>query len=117
MSHTAAPDTPRILLILGHPDPNSYGGALAKAYAEGARAAGCEVDTMHLAAMDFNATPTGRPGPLEPALAQARERILQARHLVLVYPTWLGAMPARMKGFFERVFGDNFAFRFKPGSR
>ena len=46
----------------------------------------------------------------------ARERIKDARHIVLIYPTWLGAMPARMKGFFERVFGDNFAFRFKPES-
>lgn len=46
----------------------------------------------------------------------ARERILKARHLVLVYPTWMGAMPARMKGFFERVFGGDFAFSFKPGA-
>lgn len=108
---------PKVLLVIGHPDPRSFGAALAQAYGEGARASGCEVDVMHLAALDFDATPVGKPGPLESDLVAARERILSADHVVLVYPTWLGAMPARMKGFFERVFGDGFAFRFEPGSR
>ena len=108
---------PKVLLVIGHPDTRSFGGALADAYAEGARGRGCEVDVMHLASMDFDAAPVGKPGPLESDLVAARERILRADHVVLVYPTWLGAMPARMKGFFERVFGDGFAVRFEPGSR
>lgn len=111
-----APARRRTLLIVGHPDLKSFGGALAQAYADGALKSGADIEMMHLGSMDFNATPTGRPGPLEPDLLRAREQILRAHHLVLVYPTWMGAMPARMKGFFERVFGDNFAFRFKEGS-
>jgi putative NADPH-quinone reductase len=90
---------------------------LASAYAEGAKAAGCDVDLMFLGDMDFEATPRGRPGPLEDDLAEARERIRQANHLVLVYPTWMGAMPARMKGFFERAFGEGFAVRMDKDSR
>lgn len=109
-------DRASVLIVLGHPDPNSFGGALADAYERGLREAGCEVEVMRLGALNFDATPQGRPGPLEDDLVSARQRIQAARHLVLVYPTWLGAMPARMKGFFERVFGDNFAFRFKPES-
>ncbi|MDR5777172.1 MULTISPECIES: NAD(P)H-dependent oxidoreductase [unclassified Caballeronia] len=105
-----------VLIVLGHPDTKGFGGALAAAYEKGLRRAGCAVDLMHLGALDFDATPRGRPGPLEDDLAEARVRITRAKHLVLIYPTWLGAMPARMKGFFERVFGDNFAFRFKPES-
>ena len=31
-------------------------------------------------------------------------------HLVLVYPLWLGTMPALMKGFLEQVFRYDFAF-------
>lgn len=105
-----------ILVVLAHPDPRSFGGALAQTYAEAARAAGIGVELLHLQALDFDAAPGGRPGPLEPALLEARRQILQCKHLVLVYPTWLGAMPARMKGFFERVFGDGFAMRFRPDS-
>jgi NAD(P)H dehydrogenase (quinone) len=109
--------TPRsILLLVAHPDPRTFGGALAQAYAEGATVADCDVDVVYLSALEFDAAPAGRPGPLEPALVDARERILRCSHLVLVYPTWLGAMPARMKGFFERVFGDGFAMRVRPGS-
>lgn len=106
-----------VLILLGHPDKRSFGGALAQAYEEGARDAGCQVRLMHLADMEFDAAPRGRPAGLEPSLEEARERIRGAAHLVLVYPTWLGAMPARMKGFFERVFADDFAFRFAPGAR
>lgn len=104
-----------ILIVLGHPTAKSFGGGLLEAYEAGAREAGCQVDTMDLSTMSFNATPTGRPGPLDPELLQARERIQHAQHLVFVYPTWLGAMPARMKGFFEQVFGNGWGFRFEPG--
>jgi putative NADPH-quinone reductase len=109
--------SPRIVILLGHPDRKSFGGALAQAYAEHARQAGCIVDEFHIASMQFDAAPSSRP-PAEPEadLAAARAAIAEAKHIVLVYPTWMGTMPARMKGFFERAFADNFAFRFRPDS-
>lgn len=106
---------PTVLLMLAHPDKRSFGGALAEAYLTGLQAQGCNVEVLHLPAMDFDATPAGRPPELEPHLVMAREAIVRAKHIVLVYPTWLGAMPARLKGFFERTFTPDFAFRFKPG--
>jgi len=108
--------SPRILLVLAHPDRKSFGGALAGAYEEGLRDAGCRVETLHLNAVSFDAAPQGRPPPLEAELQAARELIRSSHHLVFVYPTWLGAMPARLKGFFERVLGDGFGSRFKPDS-
>ena len=107
---------PKTLLILAHPDKRGFGGALAEAYVSGLHAEGCEVEVMHLPALDFEATPAGRPLELEQSLVEARNAILGARHIVLVYPTWFGGMPARLKGFFERAFGNDFAFKFKPGS-
>ena len=106
----------QVLLILAHPDKRGFGGALADAYASELLARGCKVDVLHLPDLDFEATPNGRPPELEPDLVEAQEAILGAQHLVLVYPTWFGGMPARLKGFFERVFGNDFAFKFKPGS-
>ena len=107
---------PTALLILAHPDKRGFGGALAESYARGLQEQGCVVEVLHLPALAFEATPAGRPPELEHDLTQAREAILRARHLVLVYPTWFGGMPARLKGFFERAFGNDFAFKFKPGS-
>src|SRR5690606_29017174 len=94
---------PKIVIILGHPDRKSFGGALADAYARSARENGCEVSELHIASMQFDAAPSSRPpAQLEDDLAASRAAIAEARHIVLVYPTWMGAMPARMKGFFER---------------
>ncbi|MDA4848520.1 NAD(P)H-dependent oxidoreductase [Hoeflea poritis] len=106
----------KILIIFGFPTIKSYGGALAEAYAEGVRDSGCEVDFMDLSQMPFDATPSGRPGPLDPVFEDARNRIRSAAHIVFAYPTWLGAMPARLKGFLEQVFGKNWAFEFEPGT-
>lgn len=105
---------PTVLLVLAHPDRRSFGAALADAYAAGVRESGCNVELLHLPAMVFDATPAGRPSELESDLVKARQSIQNAQHIVLVYPTWLGAMPARLKGFFERAFGNGFAFNVKP---
>jgi len=108
---------PKIVIILGHPNKKSFGGALANAYAESARKCGCAVSELHIASMQFDATPASMPpAELEADLVASRAAIAEAQHIVLVYPTWMGTMPARMKGFFERVFTDNFAFRVRPDS-
>ncbi|GIO32627.1 MULTISPECIES: NAD(P)H-dependent oxidoreductase [Paenibacillus] len=106
-------------VIVGHPDPESYCHALAQAYIRGAKAAGADVKLLDLAAMRFD--PILQYGyrkrtELEPDLIQAREAILQADHLVWVYPTWWGTMPALLKGFIDRVFLPGFAFASAPDS-
>jgi putative NADPH-quinone reductase len=47
---------------------------------------------------------------LPPALNNARATIQWADHLVVVFPLWLGDMPAYLKGFFEQVLRPGFAF-------
>ncbi|MEX2592309.1 MAG: NAD(P)H-dependent oxidoreductase [Anditalea sp.] len=46
----------------------------------------------------------------EDDISFAQELILWADHLVFVYPTWWGTMPALLKGFLDRVFSPGFAF-------
>ncbi len=41
--------------------------------------------------------------PLEPDLQLAHNAILAANHLVIIFPLWLGTLPAILKGFLERV--------------
>ncbi len=109
----------RIVMIIGHPRGASFGHALAKAYHEGAVAAGHTVDTLDLAALSFD--PILHQGyaaaqALEPDLEKAQQLIKQAQHLVFVYPTWWGGLPALLKGFIERVFLPGFAFKYRQGS-
>ncbi len=44
-----------------------------------------------------------RVQPLVPDLQAAHDAMLSADHLVLIFPLWLGTLPAILKGFLERV--------------
>ena len=111
----------RILIIHGHPDPagGHFCHALAEAYAVGARSGGHEVQIAPLAALDFpllRSQAEFEHGALPPALRVWQELIRNAEHLVIIYPLWLGTMPALLKGFLEQVFRPDFAVkRTAPG--
>jgi putative NADPH-quinone reductase len=108
----------RIAIIQGHPDtdPSRLCRALADAYAEAAVAAGHEVDRIDVAALDFPLLKTQQEfekGAVPPALVAASEAIAAADHLVIVFPLWLGTMPALLKGFFEQVMRPGLAFSYQ----
>lgn len=74
-----------IAVVLGHPDSGSLCGAIARAYAEGARAGGAAVREINLGEMNFD--PVLRHGyrevqPLEPDLAGAQEAITWSDQVV-----------------------------------
>ena len=108
-----------IVILLGHPDRDSLCGALAARYQHAALAAGHQVQLFALGEIDFD--PILRHGyrqiqPLEPGLEQINAAIAACQHLVLVYPTWWGGMPALLKGFFDRAFLPGVAFRYRADS-
>ena len=104
----------RIAIIQGHPDAHErhFGHALAKAYTDGALAAGHEVRTITVAELDFPLL-RSRHDWVEntpPAIVQAQETVRWAEHIVILYPLWLGDMPALLKGFLEQLLRPGFAF-------
>lgn len=108
-----------ILVINGHPDPESFCAALSEAYIQGAADSGAEVRYLDLGKLKFD--PILKYGyrqrtELETDLIEAQELIRWANHLVFVYPTWWGAMPALLKGFIDRVFLPGFAFKYRKDS-
>jgi NAD(P)H dehydrogenase (quinone) len=108
----------RILVILGHPSSNSFCGALTDRYVQAAKTAGHEVRELRLGTLSFD--PILREGyqqvqPLEADLLKAQADIKWAEHLTFVYPIWWGAIPALLKGFFDRTFLPGFAFKYRPG--
>jgi len=104
----------RVLIIQGHPDgcAQHFCHALADAYAEGARSAGHEVEWVDIGVLDFaflRSQEEWKHAVLPPALVDAQAAIARAEHLVIVYPLWLGGMPAALKGFLEQVMRPGFA--------
>jgi len=104
----------RITIIQGHPDPagGHFVHALAGAYEDAAREAGHEVKRIDVARLQFpllhNAQEWEWQPPSEP-IAAAQQAIAWAEHLVILYPLWLGDMPARLKAFFEQTLRPGFA--------
>lgn len=103
-----------VLIVQGHPDRQRphLCHALARAYADGATGAGHAVETIEPARLDFPLLASGedwKDGKVPASLAAAQEAILRASHLVIVYPLWLGEMPALLKGFLEQVARPGFA--------
>lgn len=104
-----------ILVLSGHPDEKSFCHALAEAYAS----ADPSITLLDLGSLAFD--PVLHKGyrerqTLEPDLLRAQEMIRKADHLVIVHPVWWGAMPALLKGLFDRVLLPGFAWERKEGS-
>ena len=104
----------RIAIIDGHPDPDAARliHALADAYGKGAEAAGHVVRTIAVAELDFPILRTAQAfqqGEVPPDIAEAQQAIAWADHLVILYPLWLGTLPALTKAFFEQVMRPGFA--------
>ena len=109
----------KILIINGHPDKESLCFALAESYKKGAGLTGADCKLINLVDLDFNPILTfgyRKVSELEPDLLQAQKDILDADHLVFVYPNWWGTYPALLKGFIDRVFLPNFAFKYRENS-
>jgi putative NADPH-quinone reductase len=106
----------KILIINGHPDKESYCYALAESYRNGVIQSGAVVKVINLIDLKFNPILTygyRKISELEPDLIQAQKDILEANHLVFVYPNWWSTYPALLKGFIDRTFLPNFAFKYK----
>lgn len=108
-------DPKRILVIQGHPDPDErhFCHALADRYREGAASASHDVRLVEVARLGFpllRSKHDWEHGSLPDSLADAQASVAWAEHLVLIFPLWLGDMPALLKGFLEQVARPGFAF-------
>jgi putative NADPH-quinone reductase len=106
-----------IVVINGHPDGSSHRlcHALASAYQEAASAAGHTVTRIDVAELDFSLLRTQQEfeaGTPNADIKSAQNAIRMAHHIVLIYPLWLGTMPALLKGFLEQLFRPGFAFEY-----
>ncbi|GGV26864.1 NAD(P)H dehydrogenase [Actinomadura cremea] len=120
-----------ILWILAHPEPRSFNGVLRDHGLDTLRRLGHRVRESDLYAMgwnpvvgpaDFGHDPRDRllvgeaserahaGGTLSPDIRAEQDKIAWADALVLQFPLWWHGMPAILKGWFDRVFVQGFAF-------
>lgn len=104
-----------ILILDGHPDPCAARliHALADAYRQGAEQANHQVQVVRLADLTFpllrSQADYEKEEPVD-AVRQVQHLMEWATHVVILYPLWLGSMPALLKGLLEQMMRPGFAF-------
>ncbi|MGY6627814.1 MAG: NAD(P)H-dependent oxidoreductase [Oceanicaulis sp.] len=102
----------RICLINAHPDPapQRFCHGVADAYQAGAQGAGHEVVRFDAGALEYGFLTSAKAftEPAPDSVRAVQEALGAADHLVLIYPLWLGTMPARAKALLEHLGRANF---------
>ena len=106
-----------VLVLLGHPTPESFNHAMAHTVV-GELAAGGHVVAFHdLYAEGFDPVLTGaeipRDADLPPSVARHCAELAAADGIVIVHPNWWGMPPAVLKGWVDRVVRPGTAYEFE----
>lgn len=104
----------KVLIINGHPNPNSLCNGLAEAYQKGSKLGGHEVELLNVRDLEFTLDLSkwySLKSGLEPDLVKAQQLITWANHIVVIHPVWWGSVPALLKAFFDRALTSGYAFK------
>jgi putative NADPH-quinone reductase len=116
----------RTLVVYAHPVEESFVASVRDAAVAALTEAGHDVHLLDLYAEGFDPRLTeaehathdvGLAARLDDPTIVLHARLLQwAQVLVLVYPTWWGAQPAILKGWFDRVWIEGVAYHLPEGA-
>lgn len=108
-----------ILLILAHPDQNSFNHAIASNAKKTLEEMGHIVRFHDLYEERFDplllAPEIPRNACLPPDIAEHCSELRQADGIIIVHPNWWGQPPAILKGWIDRVIRPGVAYRFREG--
>ena len=115
----------RVVVVVAHPDPDSFNHAIASTAIASLTRAGHAVTVLDLYAEEFRTAMSrdeqqayhGDRPLLDPTAERHAGIIKQAEALVFVYPTWWSTVPAILKGWLERVMVPGVGFVFDEKQR
>ncbi len=108
-----------ILVILAHPNKQSFNTAIAQTVVQQLRELGHKVFFHDLYAEEFDPLlyqdEFPKDIPLPPLIQQHCTQLAHADGIVIVHPNWWGQPPAILKGWVDRVIRPGVAYRFIEG--
>jgi Putative NADPH-quinone reductase (modulator of drug activity B) len=108
----------KVLVILGHPKPESFNGAIATTVCETLVQLGHEPVFHDLYAEKFDPVMTYREtlrdGPVPKKVRPYIDEVLAVDGYVFVHPNWWGGPPAVLRGWLDRVFRSGIIYSFGP---
>lgn len=105
------------VVILCHPDPQSFNATIAPTYCDAVRARYRSCTIRDLYSLEFNPVlrtskqPSSQIFVPSDDVAAELAFLKNADVIVFVYPIWFGTPPAMLKGYVERVMGAGFGHR------
>ena len=110
----------RIQVILSHPSKKSFTYSVFESFLAGLRVAGHEYEVSDLYEMDFKSEMDicqyEREMGFDPSISVSedvrleQEKINQADAVAFIYPVWWSDCPAKLKGWFDRVWSLGYAY-------
>jgi len=108
------------LIISAHPNKNSFSNALAEALAAESRNSHVTPTVRNLYDLNFNPILSLsdlsqiKEGLIPTDIAHEQKLLKESDLISIVYPLWWGSFPAILKGYFDRVLTNGFAFKISP---
>ena len=104
-------------IILAHPWHGSYNKVLLDTVVDSLKAKGKSINIIDLYKDNFNPALMEeelavymKGKALDPLVHKYQELLLESEELILIFPIWWYGMPAILRGFFDKVMVDGFAF-------
>ncbi|WP_053058176.1 NAD(P)H-dependent oxidoreductase [Pedobacter sp. BMA] len=97
----------QVLILNGDIEKTESTNFLINAYKKGAESAGATVKELAIIDLIFNPNKlfnNRQIAELEPDLQKSLQAIRQSQHVVLFCPVYVDHIPAKIKGFFDRLF-------------
>ncbi|WP_291857487.1 NAD(P)H-dependent oxidoreductase [Marinilabilia sp.] len=108
------------LIISAHPNQGSFSNSLVDALKKDSEHNDVKVVVRNLYDLDFNPVLSSadlaqiKNGETPADIAKEQKLLGEADIISLVYPLWWGSFPAVLKGYFDRVLTNGFAFKVTP---
>ena len=107
-----------VLIVYAHPNPLSFNQSILKVINAAFKKRGADVRLKDLYAERFDPVLSEaqlslqNEGRLPDDITREQEQIAWADTIVIIYPLWWFDRPAILKGWFDRVFTNGFAFTY-----
>lgn len=119
-SAAAQPKNPLVCIIYAYPSASSgHGASILKSVMQAASECSASVELFDLYRMNFNPIASEAEalhfGSIQPDIAAIQSKLSSAQSWIFIHPVWWSMPPAILKGFFDRIFTQGFAFDYKDG--
>lgn len=101
-----------ILILNAHTSSDSFCDAISKTYYSFAKEAGNNVELVNVRDLNFDINFLATRESDEAEILNQRKLILWANEVIIVIPNWWSGVPAKFKGYIDRVFVSSFAFEY-----